>query len=244
MLAKKKKSCKEKIIILNTCVLILIFQWGFYNFLGIYFFFLSCILAYLLSCLYLCLFILFVFYAHVFWVSFALLLLLLLFPTFVAAYPFALSCFVLCALLVSPSPKSIPLHNFGTHHSHHSLFSLSLSLSLSLYFCFFFFFFFRSLFFYVSFCGKILAKFCFANFDRNPKRKGKKNKTKQNEVVQEKEYVCCFLLMLFLILIFFWVEIFSARKNGYYSISLVSQNFLRKIAIPNRLMIIVSCRFW
>ncbi len=99
MLAKKKKSCKEKIIILNTCVLILIFQWGFYNFLGIYFFFLSCILAYLLSCLYLCLFILFVFYAHVFWVSFALLLLLLLFPTFVAAYPFALSCFVLCLSL-------------------------------------------------------------------------------------------------------------------------------------------------
>jgi hypothetical protein len=83
---------------------------------------------------------LFVFAAHVFWVSFALLL---LFPTFVATYPFAL-CFVLCfALLFSPSPKSIPLHNFGTH-SHHSPLSLSLSLSLLL---FLFFCFFRSLFF-------------------------------------------------------------------------------------------------
>ncbi len=85
--------------------------------------------------------------------------------------------------------------------------SLSLSLSLSLL-LFLFFFFFRSLFFYVSFCGKILAKFCFAKFDRNPKRKGKKTKTKQNEEVQEKEYVCCFLLMLF----FLGGDFFSKNK--------------------------------
>ncbi len=83
---KEKKSCKGKIIILNTCV-----NFDFpmvSNFL--------CFLHYLLTFFFVPLFVdLFVFVAHVFWVSFDLLL---LFPTFVAAYPFALSCFVLCAL--------------------------------------------------------------------------------------------------------------------------------------------------
>jgi hypothetical protein len=128
---------------------------------------------------------LFVFAAHVFWVSFALLL---LFPTFVVTYPFAL-CFVLCfALLFSPSPKSIPLHNFGTH-SHHSPPSLSLSLSTFVSF----FMILQKFVFYVSFRGKILAKFCFANFDRNPKRKGgKKKKTKRRS---SRERVCLLLLV-------------------------------------------------
>ncbi len=148
---KKKKSCKEKIIILNTCVNF-DFPMGFYHFLGIYF---SFFLVYLASSLFLCFVYLFVFVAHVFWVSFALLL---LFPTFVAAYPFTLSCFVLCALLFSPSPKSIPLHNLGTH-SHHSLLSLSLSTFVS-----FFLLFLQKFVSYLSFGGKILAKFCFANF--------------------------------------------------------------------------------
>ncbi len=121
-------------------------------------------------------------------------------------------------------------------------FSLSLSLSLSTFVSFFLLL--QKFVFYVSFCGKIRAKFCFAKFDRNPKPKpkgkGKDTKTKQRSS-REREYVCCFLLTPFF---FFWVEIFSARKNGYHSISLVSQNFLHKIAIPNRLMIIVSFRFW
>jgi hypothetical protein len=81
---------------------------------------------------------------------------------------------------------------------------------------------------------RFLQSFVLQIFDRNPKPKGEK-KTKQNKEVQEKEYVCCFLLTLFF---FFGWRFFSARKNGYYSVSLVSQNFLIKIAIPNRLMII------
>lgn len=75
---------------------------------------------------------------------------------------------------------------------------------------------------------------------QKPKGKGKGTKTKQRSS-REREYVCCFLLTPFFLL---GGDFFSARKNGYYSISLVSQNFLHKIATPNRLMIIVSFRFW
>lgn len=46
------------------------------------------------------------------------------------------------------------------------------------------------------------------------------------------------LLLVDAFFFFFGWRFFSARKNGYYSVSLVSQNFLIKIAIPNRLMII------
>jgi hypothetical protein len=95
----------------------------------------------------------------------------------------------------------------------------------------------------VSFWGKILAKFCFANFDRNPKGKGKGKETKTKQR-SSRERVCLLLLVDAFFFFFLGGEFFSKKKIGYYSISLVSQNFLHKIAIPNRLMIIVSCRFW
>jgi hypothetical protein len=64
----------------------------------------------------------------------------------------------------------------------------------------------------VSFWGKILAKFCFANFDRNPKGKGKGKETKTKQR-SSRERVCLLLLVDAFFFFFFWVESFSARKK-------------------------------
>jgi hypothetical protein len=146
----------------------------------------------------------------VFWVSFALLL---LFPTFVAAYPFALSCFVaLCFALLC-----FPLHLQNQFLSITLVpiliipFSLSLSLSLSLSTFVSFFLLLQKFVFYVSFCGKIRAKFCFANFDRNPKLKGKGKGTKTKQR-SSRERVCLLLLVDALFFFFGWRFFFSKKK--------------------------------
>ncbi len=77
---------------------------------------------------------------------------------------------------------------------------------------------------------------------QKPKGKGKGNQNKTKKFKRKR--VCLLLLVDAFFFFFLGGDFFSARKNGYHSISLVSQNFLHKIAIPNRLMIIVSCRFW
>ncbi len=127
------------------------------------------------------------------------------FLPFVAAYPFALSCFVLCALLFSPSPKSIPLHNLGTH-SHHSL----LSLSLSLYFCFFFSSSSSEVCLLFEFLWKDSCKVLFCKFligTQNQKEKKKQNKTKK---FKRKSMFAASCWRFFF---FFWVEIFFSKKK-------------------------------
>jgi hypothetical protein len=64
----------------------------------------------------------------------------------------------------------------------------------------------------VSFWGKILAKFCFANFDRNPKGKGKGKETKTKQR-SSRERVCLLLLVDAFFFFFFGWRVFQQEKN-------------------------------
>lgn len=87
-------------------------------------------------------------------------------------------------------------------------FSLSLSLST---FVSFFLLLLQKFVFYVSFCGKIRAKFCFAKFDRNPKTK-RKRKRNQNKTKKFKRKRVCLLLLVDAFFSFGWRFFFSKKK--------------------------------